>query len=273
MSPDSRWVQSSPALEVVQGGTGIKRTKNHSGQRVGESRASLDRAPASSGGEKLFKERIHSGIVEKTQRAENMDPGPEYRMPVEAGRMKEMGKKKFALCAMPYALCIFLLFGCVAEKPGLVVHSYPFNPEGKTVLVQHFALNPEISTGLNRGAVQRFGELIALDIQRLLKNAGFQHPLVIDPGEPVKGDFLIKGTITRLHGGDVRERRWFQSFGYGATEVRAVGEVVDLAASRSVAAFSLVKQSSYTWLDNESAVRENLREIAREIAAILIEAQ
>jgi len=192
-------------------------------------------------------------------------------------RKADIAQKKQVYDAMLYALCVLFAFsfltGCATEKPGLVVHSYPFNPEGKTVLVQHFALNPEISTGLNRGAVQRFGELIALDIQRLLKNAGFPHPLVIDPGEPAKGDFLIKGTITRVHGGDVRERRWFESFGYGATEVRAMGEVVDLAASRSVAAFSLVKQSSYTWLDNESAVRENLREIAREIAAILIQAK
>jgi len=192
-------------------------------------------------------------------------------------QIANIGQKKFLFWAMPYALCVFFAFsflaGCAAEKPGLVVHSHPFNPEGKTVLVQHFAFNPEISTSLNKGAVQRFGELIALDIQRFLKNAGFQHPLVIAPGEEYKGNFLIKGTITRVHGGDVRERRWFESFGYGATEVRATGEIVDLAASRSVAAFSLVKQSSYTWLDNESAVRENLREVAREIAAILIQAK
>ena len=85
--------------------------------------------------------------------------------------------------------------------------------------------------------------------------------------------FLIKGSITRVYGGDARKRKFLEVTGFGATEVRAVGEVIDLDASRSVAAFSLVKQSSYTWLDNESAVRENLREIAREIAAILIQAR
>ena len=97
--------------------------------------------------------------------------------------------------------------------------------------------------------------------------------MVIAPGEEAKGDFLVRGTLTRVHGGDPGERRWVESFGFGATEVRATGEIVDLAARRSVAAFSLVKQSSYTWLDNESAVREILREVAREIAAILIEAK
>ena len=199
------------------------------------------------------------------------------RMIAAECRKTDMGRQKQVFCATLYALCVLFAFsfmaGCAVEKPSLVVHSYPFNPQGKAVLVQHFACNPEISTNLNKGAVQRFGELIALDIQRSLKNAGFQHPLVIAPGEESQGDFLIRGTITRVHGGDVWERRWFESFGYGATEVRATGEIVDLAASRSVAAFSLVKQSYYTWLDNESAVRENLREVAREIAAILIEAK
>jgi hypothetical protein len=61
------------------------------------------------------------------------------------------------------------------------------------------------------------------------------------------------------------------AFGFGATEVRATGEVVDLAMARPVTAFSIVKQSSYTWLDNEAAVRENPREIAQEIAEILIQ--
>jgi hypothetical protein len=191
--------------------------------------------------------------------------------------MTKTGKGKSVLCAMLYALCaaIFLLsfVGCAGNQPSLVAYSYPFNAGGRAILIQHFAFNPGISTNVNQGAVQKFGELIALDIQRFLGNANFDHPLVIGPGEKAKGDFLIRGTITRVHGGDFRERRSFEVFGFGATEVRAVGEVVDLASSRSVAAFSLTKQSSYTWLDNESAVRENLREVAREIAAILIQAK
>jgi len=206
-----------------------------------------------------------------------MGHGVKNRVRAAAGQRIAMKKTKVSLYAMRYALCVFLAFsflaGCAVEKPSLVVHSYPFNPRGKAVLVQHFACNPELSTNLNKGAVQRFGELIALDIQRSLRNAGFQHPLVIAPGEEAKGDFLVRGTLTRVHGGDMWQRWWIESFGFGATEVRAKGEIVDLAARRSVAAFSLVKQSSYTWLDNKSAVRENLREVAREIAAILIEAK
>jgi hypothetical protein len=186
-------------------------------------------------------------------------------------------KHRKAIHAMPYALCAVVLLllgaGCAAEKPSLVAYAYPFNAAGKAILIRHFDFHPGISTNVKQASVQKFGELIALDIQRFLGNADFDHPLVIAPGEEAKGDFMIRGTITRVHGGDVRDRRWAESFGPGATEVRATGEVIDLTGSRSVAAFSLVKQSSYTWLDNESAVRENLREIAREIAAILIQAK
>jgi hypothetical protein len=206
-----------------------------------------------------------------------MEPGAKTRVPAAAGQRIEMRKRKRVPCALPYALGVFFAFsfwvGCAAEKPSLVVHSFPFDPSGKAILIQHFDFNPDISTQVRKLAVQGFGELIALDIQRALKSAGFQHPLVIAPGEQAKGNLLIKGTITRVHGGDFRERIWVESFGPGATEVRAMGEVIDLGTSRSVAAFSLVKQSSYTWLDNESAVRENLREIAQEIAAILIQAK
>ena len=195
------------------------------------------------------------------------------RMPAVVSQKPEERKRKFALCAMLCALCAFLLGGCAAENPSLVVYSFPLDPAGKAILIQHFDFNPEISTQVKKEAVQRFGELIALDIQRGLKSAGFRHPLVIAPGEQAKGDLLIKGTITRVHGGDMWERKGFEVLGYGATEVRVSGEVIELAATRSAAAFSLVKQSSYTWLGNEAAVRENLREIAQEIAAILIQAK
>jgi hypothetical protein len=202
-----------------------------------------------------------------------MEVGVKNRMRAIVGQKAKARKGELALFAMRYALCSFLLVGCAAQKPSLVVYSFPFEPAGKAILIQHFDFNPEISTQVKKEAVRGFGELIALDIQRGLKAAGFQHPLVIAPGEQAKGDLLIKGTITRVHGGDFWERRWFESFGPGATEVRAVGEVIELGTSRSVVAFSLVKQSAYTWLDNESAVRENLKEIAQEIAATFIQAK
>jgi hypothetical protein len=165
-------------------------------------------------------------------------------------------------------LTVFFPFGC-AERPGLVVQSSPLNLSGKTILIQHFDFNPEIATGVRKGAVANFGELIALDLQRLLKAAGFRNTVVVAPAESAHGDILIKGTILRVHGGDALQRRTLELFGFGATEVKAMGEVTDLASSKTVLAFSLTKGFHYTWLDNEPAVRDNLREIAEEIAAAL----
>jgi len=142
---------------------------------------------------------------------------------------------------------------------------------GKTILIQHFDFNPEIATQVDKESVRNFGELIALDIQRYLKDGGFPRTLVVAPREPAQGDILIRGTLTRVHGGDLRHRKWFEAFGFGATEVRATGEIVDLETSRSLVGFSFPKQSSHTWLANEAAVRENLRQIAQDIAAILIQ--
>ena len=160
-------------------------------------------------------------------------------------------------------------------RRGLVVQSHPFNPAGKAILIQHFDFIPEMATSVNKKAVGDFGETIALDIQRFLRDSGFRHPLVIAPGEPAKGDVLIKGTITRVHGGDAVavQRKLVESFGFGDTEVKAAGEIIDLATSISVMAFSFTKQSRYTWVENEEAVRENLREIAREISTTLIQMQ
>lgn len=171
------------------------------------------------------------------------------------------------------ALTLFFLFGCAAQRPGLVVQSYPFDPKGKSILIQCFDFAPQIATNVNQEAVQNFGEAIALDIQRFLRSAGFRHPLVIARGEAAKGDILIQGTISRVNGGDALQRKVGETFGFGATEVTATGDVVDLATFRSILAFAFTKQSHYTWLDNEAAVRENLRQIAQEVATALIQMQ
>jgi hypothetical protein len=171
------------------------------------------------------------------------------------------------------ALILFFFLGCAAQRPGLVVQSVPFNPKGKSILIQRFDFAPQIATHVSQEAVQNFGEAIALDIQRFLRNAGFRHPLVIARGEAAKGDILIQGTVSRVDGGDALQRRLGETFGFGATEVTATGDVIDLATSRSILAFAFTKQSHYTWLDNEAAVRENLRQIAQEVATALIQMQ
>jgi hypothetical protein len=169
-------------------------------------------------------------------------------------------------------LAAFFAFGCAAERPGLIVQSYPLDLAGKVILIRHFEFDPEIATGVRKEAVRHFGEFIALDLQRFLKGAGFRQTLVVAPGEAAEGEILIRGTILKVNGGDAGQRRYLELFGFGATEVKATGELMDLGSSRAILAFSFTKNSHYTLLDNESAVRENLREIAGEIAAALTSA-
>ena len=171
-------------------------------------------------------------------------------------------------------LSLFALAACspiFPNPPSMVVRTYPFNPAGKMVLIQYFDFNPAIATNVDRPSVEKFGELIAFDIQKYLKRAGVKNPLVVREKEPLAGDFLIKGTITEVSGGNLQQRKYLELFGFGATEVKAVGEVLDNKTSVSLVAFSFTKQSHYTWKENEAAVRENLGEIAQEIARVILQ--
>jgi hypothetical protein len=166
---------------------------------------------------------------------------------------------------------LFLGLGCSAASPDLIVQQEFFKTEGKRILIQHFDLNPMTATEVHKPSVAKFGETLALDIQQYLKLAHYQKTLVVAPAEPVQGDILIQGAITHLAGGNQKHRRFFELFGFGATDVRVEGQVINLATSKRILTFSLSKHSHYTWLENEKAVRENIREIAREIARAFIE--
>jgi len=174
-------------------------------------------------------------------------------------------------------LSLSTLSGCAPILPGMpsmVVKTYPFNPAGKMILIQHFDFNPEIATNVDRSSVQKFGEVIAFDIRNYLSRAGFKYPVVVQAAEPFEGgDFLIIGTITRVSGGNVQQRRYLELFGFGATEVMAVGEVIDIKTSTSLVGFSFTKRSHYTWKNNEAAVRENIREIAQEITKVIVQSK
>jgi hypothetical protein len=45
----------------------------------------------------------------------------------------------------------------------------------------------------------------------------------VQAAEPFEGEFLIKGTIPRVSGGDVQQRKYLELFGFGATEVKMEG--------------------------------------------------
>lgn len=164
-----------------------------------------------------------------------------------------------------------LWLGCSATSPDVVVQNEFFQAEGKRILIQHFDFNPMMATEVHKPSVAKFGETLSLDIQQYLRLAHIGNSLVIAPGEPAQGDILIQGAITHLAGGNQKHRMFFELFGFGATNVRVEGQVINLATSKRILTFSLSKHSHYTWLENEKAVRENIREIAREIARAFIE--
>ena len=180
---------------------------------------------------------------------------------------------------MPILLVILSLFafsGCsptLSGGPSMVVINYPFNPAGKTILIQPFDFYPGIATNVDRVFVEKFGEIIAADVQNCLKKGGFRYPVLVWTEGQLKGDLLITGTIKRVSGGQATHRRLFELFGFGATEVTAVGEIIDTKTASSLVGFSFTKQSHYTWQENEAAVRENVSEIAQEIAQVILQSQ
>jgi hypothetical protein len=171
-------------------------------------------------------------------------------------------------------LSFFAFAGCsplFPNTPGMVVRTYPFNPAGKTILIQYFDFDPELATNVDRPSVEKFGEAIAFDVQKYLKKAGFKNAIVVQAKEPLPGDFLIRGTITGVSGGNIQERKYLELFGFGATEVKVVGEVLNFKTSVSLVAFSFTKRSHFTRKENEAAVRENISEIAQEIAQVILQ--
>jgi len=173
-------------------------------------------------------------------------------------------------------LSLFAFSGCgptLQGTPRMVFITYPINPAGKSILIQPFDFNPGIATNVDRVSVEKFGEIIAVDVQNSLKKGGFRYPVIVWTEGELKGDLLIAGTIKRVSGGNATHRKLFELFGFGATEVTAAGEIIDIKTARSLAGFSFTKRSHYTWQENEAAVRENVSEIAQEIAQVIIESQ
>ncbi len=168
---------------------------------------------------------------------------------------------------------IAVLSACAPTRPDMIVQNVPFTTSGKLILIEPFDFSPAIATNVDPSSVSAWGTLLAYDIQNSLKKAGFFRSIVIAQGEKASGDFLIKGRITRASGGNLTHRIFLELFGYGATEVAAMGEVVDVQAWQSLVGFAFTRQSPWTWLENEDAVRHNLREIGEAVAQVLIQNQ
>ncbi|HSR11616.1 MAG TPA: DUF4410 domain-containing protein [Thermodesulfobacteriota bacterium] len=169
---------------------------------------------------------------------------------------------------------LLLLAACgPAERGGLVVQTSPYSLRGETILIEHFEFNPVAAQRVDPAAVKELGELMAMDIQRSLKESGFQKAIVIGPGEKVEGGVLLTGRIVRVDGGSAWQRRLFEIFGVGATEVKVAGEMANLPDSTAPLGFFFAKRSHYSWEGNEAAIRRNIREIARDVVREVLRTQ
>jgi hypothetical protein len=182
----------------------------------------------------------------------------------EPGKRRSEMKKIFPAVI---ALMLFLLPACV-RGPQPASQSQPTRSENP-ILVQFFEFPPQVATHVQSQFVANFGELIAYDIQSSLKRNGFPRVFVVKPGEALKADLLVRGSIIRVSGGNFFHRVSGELFGFGASEVRAEGELVDLKTATPLTGFSFSKKSRWSGLNNEAAVRENLADVAFQIAQLV----
>ena len=161
-----------------------------------------------------------------------------------------------------FFVSLLLIFGCSTTMPDRMTKLESFDPKNRIIIIQSFDFNPDIATGVNKSFVSDFGKEIAIDIKARLYSKGYKN-IKID-GDPKEGDFLIKGKITGLSGGNKHQRIWL-GFGYGASIASARGEIIDLKKSKTLLDFNITKKSNWTYSDNEAAARENIYEIAVEL--------
>lgn len=166
-------------------------------------------------------------------------------------------------------ILISMFLGCATTIPDRMTKLDTFDPKkDQVIIIQPFEFNPDIATNVNKAYVTDFGKEIAIDIQNCFYNHGHKN-IKIDVA-PKEGDYLIKGKITEISGGNKHQRIWL-GFGYGGTIASVRGEIINLKKSNTLSVFNITKQSNWTYSNNEAAVRENIYEIAVELVNKVLE--
>ncbi len=174
------------------------------------------------------------------------------------------------ICAA--VVILILLFGCT-RGPRPALHSVPARSEN-LILIQFFDFPPQIATNVRMQFISNFGQLIAYEIQNSLKRDGFPKVIVVRPGEILENaDVLVRGSILRVSGGNFSQRMFGELFGFGASEVGAVGDLINMKTGRPITGFSFSSTSKWNGLDNEASVRQDLAAVARQIAHLVAQYQ
>jgi len=166
-------------------------------------------------------------------------------------------------------ILVFLFCSCTTTMPDRVNKLRDFEVSSKKLFIKQFDFDPSIAMNVDKNFVRNFGQEIALDIADLFQKENKQIDARLK-GNEEDCDFLIRGKITQVEGGSMHARVWL-GFGYGASFVSVNGELMNLKTTESVMRFSLTKRSNWTWSNSETAVRENLNEVAQEIVNSILE--
>lgn len=167
-----------------------------------------------------------------------------------------------------FILSLLVFSGCATTMPDRMTKVETFDPTNQTIVIRPFEFNPDIATEVNKDFVKDLGEEIAVDIKSLLFERGYKNVTVSN--DTAIGDYLVKGKITEVSGGNKHQRVWL-GFGYGGTVVSVRGDITDLKKTKTVMDFNITKQSNWTYSDNEAAVRENVYEVAKEFVTKALE--
>jgi hypothetical protein len=167
-----------------------------------------------------------------------------------------------------YFLIIFLLFsGCAQTMPDLIVGKGTIDVS-EIVGIEPFEFNPQTATNINVPSLDKFGLELAENIAGELIKRGFRTIIIKNPDQPNDIGYIIRGRILEVTGGNKHQRIWL-GFGYGASNVSVRGEIVNAKTKEIIRQFTFSDQSQWSYSSNETAVRNNLYEIANEIAKLI----
>lgn len=160
-----------------------------------------------------------------------------------------------------------LIYGCATHLPNNIYGKAVLDTT-KPIRVEIFEFNPKAAVDVNTYAVENLGLELAEKIASELLSMGLQ-PATVNSNNNISEDigYIIKGRILEVNGGSAMKRVWI-GFGSGATTVTVKGEITNAKSGALVRNFTLTKQSNWTYSNNETAVRENINEIAIDIAKI-----
>ena len=148
----------------------------------------------------------------------------------------------------------------------------PENPlNGTKVVVQEFGMSAAHVENFD-GSTSSFGLEIAQSVAKWLQQAGVQADAVPRGSVPA-GVYVVKGEVLHIDGGS-RALRYFISFGAGATEIAANGQVLG-GKGETVGTFSDGRRSGFGMFggDADALLHRCIDSLGNDIATMITTGQ